>query len=262
VLRGVTDATTRDPAAPSSARSGAAAASALPARALVAEVLGTAGLLVAVVGSGVATSTGSASQLVEHAVVVGVALAALIVVLLPISGAHFNPVVSLWAWWDGHVPAREAAARGIVQVAGACAGTIAANLMFGEPVVAAGTTARTGVGLWLGEVVATAGLVLVIAVLVRTDRVRHVPAAVGAWVAGAIVFTSSACFANPAVTVARTLTDTWTGMLPADAPAYVLAQLLGLVLAVPLARWLVPDPTPTANRATDPDPPMRPTEHP
>lgn len=258
----MTDATTGDPAPPLPARADAAAVPALPARALGAEFLGTAGLLVAVVGSGIATSTGGPSQLVEHALVVGVSLGALIVVLLPISGAHFNPVVSLWAWWDGHVPGREAAARGLVQVAGACAGTIAANLMFGEPAVAAGTTARAGAGPWLAEVIATGGLVLVIAVLVRTDRVRHVAAAVGAWVAGAVVFTSSACFANPAVTVGRTLTDTWTGMLPADAPAYVLAQVVGLALAVPLARWLAPDPIPATDPATDPDPAVRPTEHP
>lgn len=207
---------------------------------LTAEFLGAALLLTAVVGSGVVTSgDGAASaQLFQHAVAVGAALVALILVFGPVSGAHLNPVVTLADWWFGGLSPRRAAAYVVAQVAGAATGTLATNAMFGLPVVAIGTTPRDGAGLVAAEVVATAGLLLVIFALVRTGRTTAVPGAVGAWIGAAIFFTSSASFANPAVTLARTLTDSWTAIAPGSVPGFLVGQALGLAVAVPLVAWL------------------------
>lgn len=211
----------------------------LDARVLVAEFLGTALLLSAVVGSGIVTATdGAAStQLFQHAVVVGLALVVLILVFGPVSGAHFNPVVTIADWWFGGVTTGRAARYVAAQVAGAVAGVAATNAMFGEAAVAVSANPRDGFGLVAAEVVATAGLVLVIFALVRSDRIAAVPGAVGAWVGAAIFFTASACFANPAVTLSRALTDTWTGIAPASVPGFLLGQAVGVVIAIPLVRW-------------------------
>lgn len=225
-----------------------------PARRLAAEFLGTLLLLVAVVGSGIATSVdGAAStQLFQHAAVVGATLVALVLVFGPVSGAHLNPAVTLAAVLLDALPRRQALPYAAAQVAGAVCGTVVANAMFGLAPVAFGTTARSGPTLWGSEVGATAGLVVVIFGMVRAGTERAVPGAVGAWVFGAVFFTSSMCFANPAVTIARLFTTSWTAIRPAHAPAYVVAQLAGALAAVLVVRWLwLPD---HARAATAPTP--------
>ena len=212
----------------------------MTARRLVAEGLGTALLLVAIVGSGIVTSSdGPAStQLFQHALVVGLALVALIHTFGHVSGAHFNPAVTLLDLLLGNLPRRLAAGYVVVQLLGACAGVVVTNLLFGEPAVALATTQRSGVQLAASELLATAGLLVVIVGVVRSGRDAAVPGAVGAYIAMAAFSTSSASFANPAVTVARSLSDTWTGIDPSGVPVYVGAQLLATVLVWPLLRWL------------------------
>lgn len=240
---------------------------------LVAEGLGTAGLLMAVVGSGiVGTGGAAATQLFQHAVVVGLALVVLIFVFGPVSGAHLNPAVTVADWWFGGLPAGRAWRYVAAQLAGAATGTVATNLMFGEAAVTVATTSRDGLGLVAGEAVATGGLLVVIFALVHTDRTGAVPAAVGAWIAAAILFTASAAFANPAVTLARALTDTWTGIAPPSVPGFLAGQGIGVVLAVPLIAWLYA-PTPAEahdvvvphddpDDPPDPDDPTRPRRPP
>lgn len=208
-------------------------------RALVAEFLGTALLLSAVVGSGIVTSSdGAASaQLFQHAVVVGLALVVLILVFGPVSGAHFNPVVTVADWWFGGITSGRASRYLVAQVAGGVAGVAATNAMFGEAALAVSGNPRDGLGLVAAEVVATTGLLLVIFALVRSDRMAAIPGAVGAWIGAAIFFTSSAAFANPAVTLARVVTDTWTGIAPASVPGFLLGQVVGVAVAIPLIRW-------------------------
>jgi len=215
------------------------------------EFIGTMTLLVAIVGSGIATSVdGAAStQLFQHAMVVGLVLAGLIVVLLPMSGAHFNPAVTLAIRMAGGIDTRRAWRYVAAQVAGACAGVVIANLLFSQPAVAIGSTVRAGPALWASEVFATAGLVLVILLLVHTERTRLVPAAVGAWIGAAIFFTPSMAFANPAVSISRMLTDTWTAIAPASVPGFVIAQFAGAVAAVIVATWLLPVAIPAATTA-------------
>lgn len=210
------------------------------ARVLVGEFLGTAGLLLAVVGSGIATADTAApsTQLFQHAAVVGATLAVLIWALAPISGAHFNPAVTLAAVLTGRLPRRRAAGYVTAQLVGAIAGTVVADLLFARTPLVWGTIDRSAASLWASELVATAGLVGVILALLVTGQNARVGAAVGAWVAGAVIFTSSMSFANPAVTVARMFTDSWTGIVPAHVPAYVVAQLLGALVAVVVVTWL------------------------
>ncbi|MEX2620491.1 MAG: aquaporin [Egibacteraceae bacterium] len=228
------------------------------ARRLVAEALGTAGLLLAVVGSGIITGVdGAASaQLFQHAVVVGAALAALILTFGWVSGGHFNPAVTLLDAFFGGIGPGMAAGYVAAQVAGAAVGVVGANLLFGLPAVAIATTGRGGMALAASEAVATFGLLVVIFGVVRSGNTRAVPAAVGTWIAGAIFFTSSAAFANPAVTVARVLTDTYTGIAPADVPGFLAGQAVAVLLAAALVGWLFrPDPTVAADVAV-------PREHP
>lgn len=224
------------------------------AKRLVAELLGTALLLCAVVGSGIVVSTdGAASvQLFQHAVVVGLALVALILVFGPVSGAHLNPAVTLADWWFGGLSGRRALGYVAAQVVGAVVGTTATALTFGLPAVTVATTRRDGAGLVGAEAIATAGLLLVIFALVRTGRDAAVPGAVGAWIAAAIVFTSSASFANPAVTLARGLADTWTGIHPGSVPTFLAGQGLGVLVAVPLIRWWYAPTAETARRVVVP----------
>jgi len=213
-------------------------------RRLLAEGVGTAFLLVAVVGSGIMAQRLSPGdlglELLENAIATGVALGTLILVFITVSGAHFNPAVTLAARAFGELDTRTAAAYIVVQVVGACAGVIVANLMFELPAIEWSATARGGGALWLSEVVATLGLLLVIFSLARTGRLGAIPYAVGAWITGAYFFTSSTSFANPAVTIGRTLSDTFAGIRPSSAPMFLLMQLVGAALAVVLVRSLFP----------------------
>jgi arsenate reductase len=158
-----------------------------------------------------------------------------------VSGAHFNPVVSLADRVLGGLTNRELAAYIPAQVFGGCFGAVIANLMFDLPAVTLSTHARSSGGLWLGEVVATFRLLAVILGVVRSGRTSAAPFAVGGYIAAAYWFTSSTSFANPAVTIARTLTDTFAGIEPSSAPAFIVAQIAGGTLAVALARFLHPD---------------------
>jgi glycerol uptake facilitator-like aquaporin len=212
-------------------------------RRLAAEAVGTAFLLIAVVGSGIMAqrlSSDHGLQLLENAIATGTALAALIVVFAPISGAHFNPVVTLVALLDGAITRIDAVWFVIAQVVGSCVGTIVANVMFGHSTFEWSTTTRSSSRLWVSEVVATLGLLLVIFGLVRSRRSMYVPFAVGAWITGAYWFTSSTSFANPAVTVGRMLTNSFSGIRPSSAPMFIVMQLVGAALAVGLLRVLYP----------------------
>lgn len=207
-------------------------------RSLAAEFLGTGLLLFVIVGSGIAVeglSTDGAVQLLAHAVAVGAGLAALIAFLGPISGAHFNPAVTFGFWFSGSFPARSVGPYVGAQIAGAVLGVMVANASFGEAVVAVSDTPRGGAGPATAEFVATFVLVLLILGLVRSGRTTAVAPAVGAWVAAIIVATVSTGFANPAVTVARTVTDTYTGIAPASGLAFVAVQLIAGVVAAPVA---------------------------
>ena len=216
------------------------------ARKALAELLGSALLVAGVVGSGIAAarlSPGDAGlQLLENAAATAGVLVAVILALGPVSGAHLNPVVTLAGRFLGGVTSREAAAYVGAQVAGGCLGAVIANLMFSLPVVELSTRDRDSGGHLVAEVVATFGLLLVIFGVVRSGRSTAAPYAVGAYIGGAYFFTSSTSFANPAVTVARTLSDTLAGIAPASAPAFVVAQFVGAGLAVACTALLYPDP--------------------
>lgn len=213
------------------------------ARRALAEFVGTALLLIAVVGSGIAAERLSPDiglQLLVNALVSGAALTAIILAVGPVSGAHLNPVVTLADRVFDGLGNREAGTYVAAQVAGGVVGTVVANLMFSLPAVELSTKSRSSGGLWLGEVVATFGLALVIFGVVRSGRQTVVPFAVGAYVFAAVLFTSSTSFANPAVTIARTLSDTFAGIAPASLAPFVLAQLAGGALAVVVIRTLYP----------------------
>ena len=214
------------------------------ARAAVAEAVGT-GLLVAiVVGSGIFAQRLSPAddglQLLQNSTATALGLAALILAFGPVSGAHFNPVVTLADRLFGGLDNRRAAVYVAAQISGGCLGTVIANLMFELPAVDWSSTARNGGHLFLGEVVATFGLLTVIFGVVRSGRSSAAPFAVGGYIGAAYWFTSSTSFANPAVTVARTLSDTFAGIRPASVPAFVAAQLVGGLAAVALSRFLHP----------------------
>lgn len=209
----------------------------------MAEALGSALLVVAVVGSGAMAqrlSTDQGLQLLENSAATAGALVALIVVLGPVSGAHFNPLVSLLARWSGELDTRMLVAYGGAQTGGGCLGTVVANLMFDLPAIELSATRRWGPDLWLSETVAAVGLLLVINGCARTARASAVPYAVALWIGGAYWFTSSTSFANPAVTVARTLSDTFAGIAPASAPPFIAAQLVGALAAWPMINFLFP----------------------
>lgn len=216
----------------------------LPRRAL-AEFCGTAFLVAVVVGSGIAAerlSPGDVGlQLFENAAATAAGLVALILAFGPVSGAHFNPVVSLVDWWFGGLSRREVPAYLAAQIAGGVTGAVAANLMYDLAAVDWSDKARSGGGLWLGEVIATIGLVMVIFGVVRSGRTTAAPFAVGAYIGAAYFFTSSTSFANPAVTIGRAFTDTFAGIEPSSVAAFVGFQLVGGVLAVVLVGALYPD---------------------
>jgi glycerol uptake facilitator-like aquaporin len=213
------------------------------ARRVVAEFAGTLFLLAAVVGSGIMgerlAAGNTAIALLANSVATGAALVAIILAFGSISGAHLNPAVTLADAWQGGIAWRETPAYIAAQLAGAFAGVAAAHLMFGLPLFSASTHVRTGSAQLLSEFIATFGLLAVIWGCVR-HRPSAVPFAVGSYIAAAYWFTSSASFANPAVTLARSLSNTFAGIRPADTAGFVAAQLAGAFAATLLFRWLIP----------------------
>ncbi len=211
-------------------------------RRLLAEALGTGLLIMAVVGSGIMATRLSPNdvgvQLLENAIATGGALVGLILMFGAVSGAHFNPVVTLLDRLFGMRSTRECAAYIGAQTLGGCIGAMIANLMFELPMVEFSSKQRSSGALWLSEVVATVGLLLVIHGCVRSGRSSAVPFAVAAWIVGAYWFTSSTSFANPAVTVARTLSDSFAGIKPSSAPMFVLMQVSGAAIAYGLIRFI------------------------
>ena len=213
------------------------------AKRVVAEALGTFFLLAAVVGSGVMAERlangNTAIALLANTAATGAALIALIISFAPLSGAHFNPVVTLSFALRHDLPWREVVVYVPAQVAGGIGGVIAANLMFDLPAVFLSQHPRTGVAQLFSEFIATLGLVSVILAASRST-VAVVAVAVGAYITAAYWFTASTSFANPAVTIARSLSDTFAGIRPVDAPGFVIAQFAGGIAATVLFRWLVP----------------------
>lgn len=212
-------------------------------QALAAEALGTAFLLLAVVGSGIMAfklADGNlALALLANAIATGAALVVLIQIFGPISGAHLNPAVSLAFHLDGSLSQRDLLAYSGVQIVGGCVGVWLAHLMFELPLFQLSTTIRTGIGQWVAEIIAAFGLVLTILLTLRAWP-DFVAAAVGLYITSAYWFTASTSFANPAVTIARALTDTFTGIRPLDAAPFVAAQCIGAALAWWVATQLKP----------------------
>ncbi|MFE6281021.1 aquaporin [Streptomyces sp. NPDC057877] len=241
----VTEETAGQPAAPAAEprpAPGATPPSApLLARA-AAELVGTAALVAVVVGSGIQATELTRDvgvQLLANSLATVFGLGVLITLLGPVSGAHFNPAVTLAEWWTARrggpgVGAREVAVYVPAQTVGAIAGAVLANAMFGEPLVAWSAHDRSAGQLLLGEVVATAGLILLIFGLARTDRLRFAPAAVASYIGAAYWFTSSTSFANPAVTVGRAFTDTFAGIAPGSVPGFIGMQLVGAAAGLAL----------------------------
>jgi arsenate reductase len=219
----------------------------LPRR-LVAEFLGSALLAAIVIGSGIAAQRLSPSdtglQLLENSAATAAGLFAIILMFGPVSGAHFNPVVSFADAAMGGLSWRDAAAYLPAQVAGCVTGAVAANLMFGLSAVSISTKDRASGPHALSEVIATAGLVLVIFALVRAGRAASAPAAVGAYIGAAYWFTSSTSFANPAITIGRMFSNTFAGIAPSSAPVFILAQAGGGIAGVFIIKFLYPTLTP------------------
>ena len=219
-------------------------------RRLLAEFVGSALLVTAVVGSGIAAAQLSPSdvglQLLENSIATAFALAVLILLFGPVSGAHFNPVVSLADWLLGRshrtgISGLNALAYTVVQTLGGIAGALLANMMFDRQVLEIATKHRLTTGHLLGEVVATAGLIALIFALARTGRAGLSAAAVGAYIGAAYWFTSSTSFANPAVTIGRMFSDTFAGIAPGSVPGFVIAQIIGAVIGLALVMALYPD---------------------
>ena len=222
-------------------------------RRLLAELLGSAALAALVIGSGIAAQTLSPNdiglELLENAVATAAGLFAIILMFGPVSGGHFNPVVSFVDAHFGGISWGDAFAYLPAQVAGCSLGAIAANAMFSLSAVSISTHHRASVAHSFAEIIATSGLILVIFSLARTKRATITPAAVGAYIGAAYFFTSSASFANPAITIGRMFSNTFAGIAPASVPAYVVAQAIGGALAILTVRTLYPDVSP-ADAAT------------
>jgi glycerol uptake facilitator-like aquaporin len=229
--------------APRLARTTAATSDPL-ARRVFAEFLGSLLLAALVVGSGIAAQrlspTDVGLQLVENAAATAVGLFAIILMFAPVSGGHFNPVVSLAGAVFGGLPRRDLAGYIPAQIAGCTSGAVLANLMFDAPAVSISTRHRASPAHGLAEVVATFGLILLVFALTRTGRADRAPAAVGAYIGAAYWFTSSTSFANPAITLGRMFSDTFAGIAPSSMPMFVAAQLVGLAMAVVAVRVLYP----------------------
>jgi arsenate reductase len=217
-------------------------------RRLLAELLGSAFLAAVVIGSGIAARTLSPNdvglELLENAAATAAGLFAIILMFGPVSGGHFNPVVSLVDAIFGGIAWRDAAAYVPAQIGGCVLGAIAANAMFALSAISISTRHRATPAHLLAEVIATAGLLIVIFSLARTGRIANAPAAVGAYIGAAYFFTSSTSFANPAISVGRMFSNTFAGIAPASVPGFVAAQLVGGAAAVLVIRVLYPDVTP------------------
>ena len=228
--------------------SGVTSAPVLLWRRLTAEFLGSAFLAAVVIGSGIAAQRLSPGQtgleLLENAAATAAGLFAIILMFGPVSGGHFNPVVSFVDAAFGGLSWRDAAAYLPAQVAGCIAGAVAANLMFALPAVTISAKHRATPAHFLSEVIATLGLLLVIFALARSGRSRSAPAAVGAYIGAAYFFTSSTSFANPAITIGRMFSDTFAGIAPSSVPPFIAAQILGGILAVGIIKALYPAITP------------------
>ncbi|MBS1240512.1 MAG: major intrinsic protein [Proteobacteria bacterium] len=213
-------------------------------RKLAAEALGSFFLFCGVVGSGIMGESlaggNMAIALLANTLATGAILTVLIAMFGPVSGAHFNPAVTLVFRLRGEIASRDALAYVLVQLAAGIAGVWAAHVMFDLPVLQMSLKSRSGAGQWLGEFVATFGLVLTILGTLRSNP-SWIPASVGLYIAAAYWFTSSTSFANPAITVARSLSNSFAGIAPVDVPAFVAAQLAGALAAHALALWLYPD---------------------
>ncbi len=209
---------------------------------LAAEFLGTAGLVAAVVGSGIMaerlTGGDEAITLLANTAATGTALAVLIITFFPISGAHINPAVTITEAFRKNISYREAAAFVAAQISGGLAGTGVANRMFELPVFTAASKVRAGSSLFLAEIVATFGLILVIQAAAKFDTSK-IAFAVAAYISAAYWFTSSTSFANPAVTIARAATDTFTGIAPSNVPLFIIAQMIGGFAATLFGFWLL-----------------------
>jgi glycerol uptake facilitator-like aquaporin len=217
-------------------------------RRLLAELLGSAFLAALVIGSGVAAQTLSPNdvglELLENAAATAAGLFTIILMFGPVSGAHFNPVVSLADASFGGISWRDALAYLPAQVAGCTLGAVAANGMFSLAAISISTHHRASPAHLFSEAIATAGLLLVIFSLARSKRANAIPAAVGAYIGAAYFFTSSASFANPAISVGRIFSNTFAGIAPVSVPAYIVAQLVGGACAILVLRVLYPDVTP------------------
>lgn len=213
-------------------------------RQAVGELVGSAALVCVVIGSGIAAQRLSPHdtglQLLENAIVTGAGLAVLILAFGPVSGAHFNPVVTLAARVFGDVTLRQVGVYLPAQLVGGALGAIAANLMFDLPTVTISTHQRTGGGLWLSEALATFGLIVVIFALTRTGQAKTIPLAVGAYITAAYWWSSSTSFANPMIDLARTLSDTFAGIAPASVPMFIGMQVLGGAAGVAAVALLYP----------------------
>ena len=213
-------------------------------RRLLAELLGSAFLAAVVVGSGIAAqrlSPGDTGlELLENAAATAAGLYAIILMFGPVSGGHFNPVVSLTDAFFGGLSWRDASAYLPAQVAGCIGGAIASNLMFARAAITISAKYRASQAHFLSEIIATIGLLLVIFALARSGRSRTAPAAVGAYIGAAYFFTSSTSFANPAITIGRMFSNTFAGIAPSSAPVFIAAQLIGAALAVAVIKTLYP----------------------
>ncbi|MDX3754347.1 MIP/aquaporin family protein [Streptomyces mirabilis] len=238
-------------------------------RRAVAELVGTAALVAVVVGSGIQATELSRDvgvQLLANSLATVFGLAVLITLFGPVSGAHFNPAVTLAAWFTGRssgdgMTAREAAVYVPAQTLGAIGGAVLADAMFAEPLVKWSTHDRSAGHLWLGEIVATAGLVLLVFGLTRTDRAHLASAAVASYIGAAYWFTSSTSFANPAVTVGRAFTDTFAGIAPASVAPFIAAQLAGAAVGLGLLAVVFGRPAPAETDVVVPhgEPELAPT---
>jgi glycerol uptake facilitator-like aquaporin len=226
------------------------------ARQALAEFLGSAGLVTVVIGSGIAAQRLSPDdvglQLLENALVTGAGLVALILAFGPVSGGHFNPVVTLADRFFGGVTNRQVALYLPAQLAGGVVGAVVANLMFDLPAVSISGKDRSAGGLWLSEALATFGLVVLIFALVRAGRAGLAPFAVGAYITAAYWWSSSTSFANPMIDLARTLSDTFAGIAPASVPMFLLMQLLGGAAGVAVVAALYPTVTEVADAVVVP----------
>jgi glycerol uptake facilitator-like aquaporin len=230
-------------------------------RRTAAEALGTGLLVTVVIGSGIAAANLSPTdiglQLLENSFATALGLAVLILMLGPVSGAHFNPAVSVIDWWLGRhtgtgLTGRDLVAYVLAQVGGGIAGAILANLMYGETAISWSTTHRSAGHLYVGETVATAGLILLIFALAWSGRAHLAPLAVGAYIGSAYWFTSSTSFANPAVTIGRAFSDTFAGIAPSSVPGFIAFQAFGAIVGAALVAILYPDAGQTAEDVVTP----------